>query len=917
MKMNMKINNNLVLAVVFSVIFIGVYGLAVNSAGAESLPHQAVTLKPGWNIISVPKVVESHQFSAAETSANFSIFILDPSRPSGWATMADLGQSEFTPLYGYFIYNNTEVDQTLSFVYKSDLDPNEKLFSRTFPITGWYSIGVANPSYAKAQGAGTGDLDNVSSILRDLSGYYSFIIDFTAGDFSANPDSVALAENWQAVVSSDANRLNDLRELKGYAVFINKENALYSGFQSGAVLSLTEGTLNISKSLSVVSQNIAVNLADQVLGGFDIETQGEPVSVSQMIFRLQIDGNGGTAEDIKNISLRDENGSVVAGPVDAVGSLGSGTITFTDTVTFPIGKHNAYTLKGKLTNNFVNNQTITVSTNPVTEWSNVRGQTTGKSIIPTPNASVAANTMTVKAAAVTVSVSASPVAQTVIAGAQGFTFANYIFDATASGEDVRFNSLALKYTHSALADYLTGCQLFDGSTALNTGGNIVNPSSSHSSGTDVTFTLDNGLIVTKGTTKTIALKCNIAGNTTSGATYAWGMSTDPTGTGVTSGQSASITQPDSSGQIMTIGSGGTLTVALDSSSPSYSIAAAGSTNVPLAVLKFSAANEAITLTKVALQLSGTASNSPSDLVKATLWDGSTQVGEVSFVNSDYATSTLTGSFVIPKDGYKLLTIKGDLAAIGTSEIGHEGSLIKVDYDGGNLSGTQGTGNSSGTTINSSSSSDTSSQGVRVFKSYPVFAKLSVPSTNLVAGTMDLYRFSITANPASGNGIGLYKLTVNIATSTGSSSSGYTTVTQLKVYAYTDSGFSVPVSGYDNGQIVTTISTPVNGDNAATLSSSSVLQIPAGSTYYFKVTGLVTLTAGSGTFSGSITTKISGDSSYPSLSGLMGTASDVSSSALVWSPNATTTSAAGHLDWTNGYYVSGLPSDGMDSVTIWK
>ena len=255
-----------------------------------------------------------------------------------------------------------------------------------------------------------------------------------------------------------------------------------------------------------------------------------------------------------------------------------------------------------------------------------------------------------------------------------------------------------------------------------------------------------------------------------------------------------------------------------------------------------------------------------------------------------------------------------------------GDLLRVGYDGTDVNtttpssgGNYGKGVSSGTSI-AGSTTDVNATGVRIMKAYPTFAKIAVPSTTLVAGDMDLYRFSIATNPDTGNGIGLHQLTVNIATSTGNSVSGTTTVTNIKVYAYTDSSLSLPVSGYDNGQVVAAIGGLVSsGDNDAQL--SSILKIPSDSTYYFKVRGTVTLTSGSGTFSGSVTTKINGDTAYPSLATtMMGAQTSVDGTSqdnLVWSPNSTTTSVAAHVDWTNGYYVSGLPSDGMDSVTIWK
>ena len=97
------------------------------TVSAEETVSQHITLESGWNIVSTPKVLSSHSFSAAETSENFDIYLLDASVPSGWSTMADLGQTEFTSLYGYFINNKTGSTQTLTFTYQTDLSPNEKI----------------------------------------------------------------------------------------------------------------------------------------------------------------------------------------------------------------------------------------------------------------------------------------------------------------------------------------------------------------------------------------------------------------------------------------------------------------------------------------------------------------------------------------------------------------------------------------------------------------------------------------------------------------------------------------------------------------------------------------------------------------------------------------------------------------------
>ncbi|XKT74552.1 MAG: beta strand repeat-containing protein [Patescibacteria group bacterium UBA2163] len=675
----------------------------------------------------------------------------------------------------------------------------------------------------------------------------------------------------------------------------------------------------IQKATSVAAQNVAINVPNQPLGGFTTDLKGEAMTVQSLDIGITTTG-GEDAGDLTNVTLVDENGSVVAGPVDGVASgIGTdGYIRFTDAITFPTGMH-TYTIRGKLGTDFANGDTIVASTTPnSTYWQNAKGDNTGDTI-SLPGGAFSMNTMTVKAAALAVTVSSSPVAQNIVAGVQGFTFANYQFDATQSGEDVRFSSMKgeLNFANMA-ANELSSCQLFDGSTALNTGSNVVNPASSVTTGSDVTFTFDESLTVAKGTVKTLALKCNVSSSVSNNDTASWGINDVAGNISVTGTQSStSVTESvtASAGQTMTVAAG-SLVASEDASSPSYAITKAGATEVTNGIINFRASNEDVTLQRIGLQLTNTASSSGSDITKVSLWDGATKVGEAYFTgNSDYATSTLSTPVVIAKDTDKDITVKTDLAPIGTSAVGTQGALIAVDIDT-NGTNTQGVG-SSGTTINASGS--TSFSGVRVFSSYPTLAKLSVPSSALTTGSdVTLYRFSVTAS-AGGNGIGLSELTVNVATSTGSSVSGTTTVTNLEVYAYTDVNFSSPVSGYTNGQVTPTLAGLVSsGDNTQAL--SSILQIPAGQTYYFEVLGDTTLTSGTGTFSGSVTTRLSGDAAYPAQAGLMGKETAVDDDAnddFIWSPNATTTSAAAHVDWTNGYFLPGLPSNGTSAETLSK
>lgn len=233
--------NKIGLIAVFAILGV----IPFNRANADVSFSQDITLAPGWNIVSTPRVLESHSFSAPETSDNFDIFALDASKLSGWATLADLGQTEFTPLYGYFVNNKTDSNQTLTFNYKADVPVSQRFFERTFPIFGWYSFGIANPTYAKTTDSNDTDTNNPDFILNSLLGEqanYSTVIDFTDAAYSGNVNSVALTDPWGSRARSinpadntEINKLNDLRETKGYAIFIKNPGALYDGFQNNDV----------------------------------------------------------------------------------------------------------------------------------------------------------------------------------------------------------------------------------------------------------------------------------------------------------------------------------------------------------------------------------------------------------------------------------------------------------------------------------------------------------------------------------------------------------------------------------------------------------------------------------------------------------------------------------------------------------
>ncbi|MCH7883395.1 hypothetical protein IIA95_03205, partial [Patescibacteria group bacterium] len=686
----------------------------------------------------------------------------------------------------------------------------------------------------------------------------------------------------------------------------DSDNPYYDASQH----TISAGTITVSSWSGVAAQNIAENVADQPIAGFSIDVKGEAISVGSSRFNFTIVGaTDFNLEDVTNLVLVNENGSILAGPVDGSGAVKSGTVTFTDTITYQPGVTNL-TLKGKIGTDADNNDTIAASTTPSTDWTTVTGQTTGNTITPNPQSGVGGNvTMTVKTGSFAVNVSTQPTARNVIAGAIQFEFARYILDVTASGEDIRAASLPLAYDIDAgLATNLTNCKLYDGqslsSTVLTTGSNILSPSAVSSS---TVFTFDgSGLTLLKGTSKILSLRCDVSASASANDVFRWGLDGTVTYTGASglgSGQEIAEVFTDAIGQNMTIQASGAYTVSNDTS-VLYKVAEAGATNVTLAVLEFTAnIDEDITVKQIALQLANTASNSPSDFVnqRVMLYNGATKVGEAQFGLSagDNATSTLTTSFTIPKGETVDIAIKADLTTHDAVQ-GTPGAFVRVDYDGDNngLNGNYATGADSGQTIDGTSG-DQTTNGLRVFRTVPTFA--DVTTTSALAEATDLYKIKITAG--SDRDVGLFRLTFNISTT------GTGAVQNFTLHGPSGQINATGAETASNGNLIIAF----DADDPDRLISKG-----ASKTYALRVGTITTLTSANVE---TMRVKLLSDSAYPLFSAntLMGSVSDVDAATndnIIWTPFSTTTPSAGsaaedNIDWTNAYGLPGFPAVGQD------
>lgn len=682
-------------------------------------------------------------------------------------------------------------------------------------------------------------------------------------------------------------------------------------FFDGAEVNISGGSVVASRANSVPTQNIGIQVSNQTLGGFNVNVKGENINIQSIEFDISIrraSGSDSDVSDINDIILVNQNGTILSGPRDAEGA-GTGSVIFDNSFNLSSGD-NVLTLKGELTDNFKNGDRITISFRPSTDIKNIIGGVSGNAITASPNSNISGNTMTVRDTKITVSLSPAPISQSVVAGTRDFVFVNFIIDALNSGENVRISSFSARFTASDNPHDIDNCRIFKGNENLTTGSNIENPTSSFISGNNIIFTFDSSLTVQKNTTETLTLKCDISSSADAGTTYRFGLNTAPNFTGVDSGRSINANFESSAGQIMTISGSGAFSVEKSSASPSYQIGLSGE-NLTLGILRFRAKSEAARVNQIAFELSGTsASSSPSDFGTITLFDQNTQVGSFMFSgNSRFATSTLLEDFIIPQNGTRDLTIKTSLSEVGTNKPGKEGSLIKVNYDGNNASSTRGVGVSSGSLLMSNTTADTDFPGVRLFKTAPEFSKDNLNSNVLANGERILMRFKV--NAASAEDVGIHKFTLKFSLSDAD-------ISDINIFAFSNSGYSTPISGLSSDGQMDNTDKNLNSNNEVEIFSEdsdgqpSPIQIPSEETRYFEVRGTIT-----GSISGSeIITTLRGDSSYPPLSTLMGTASQIDSTAndnFIWSPNTFGESETTDIDFTNGFGIHGLPSGGISET----
>jgi len=715
-------------------------------------------------------------------------------------------------------------------------------------------------------------------------------------------------------ISFDFEKQTDVKvKGKTYGFYINPTYPNTSTpYFNGPDCTISVGTLTVSKA-TLASTNIAEGSTQQPLGAFYMQAKGEKVNITSFNLNVAISASAATIADVTNLTIYDEAGTVVAGPFDITDNTGTDGATSTDTIVVPVGT-TKYTVKGDLNTDFVSGDTIALTIDTPADFV-AKGDVTNQTVTASPSSAVTLDTVTVKVGGLLISTSASPASQTVVAGTSGFTFANFVFDATNSGEDVKITNVKVRHEASSanLHDYIQNITLYDGATALNT------PQGGEQSTSAVTatstLTLTNALVITKGTSKTLTLKADISANAANASTHAFGLAGTDCVTAVGADSATTVT-PDttsSHGRTMYIASTGSLTVATDASNPTAALVTAGSTGVTIGEMRITATNEDAKITGLTFAVASTNSgNATNDLAKVYVYDGATEVGSVTPTSTGMVTVTIPdGSLVVTKGTTgKKVTIKADFQCVGSgcpASSGHGVTLSAVEDS------YVGKGVSSGSEIAAANKSGTfSGNTFSLYKSVPTVSFVDVAS--LSAGTSrPVFKFKVTA-PSAGD-VGFYKAAFVVSTTSA-------TVSSFELYE-TDTDTNLTNNGARN---VDALFNPLSSDGKGGVYGLSILfdtgsdytqgtssggeyrTIPAGGSRTYELRASVTTSETSGR---TVSITLLGDDSFPSSYPL--SANDIDTGEdddFIWSDlnyGNNSTTATNTMEWTNGYRVTGLTS----------
>lgn len=222
-----------------------------------SLANKTITLSPGWNVVSTPKILSGINFSNGGVGVSFYGLSW-----SSWNTIIPTVQT-IKPLEWFVVNNSTTWDVIMSLIYKTNVNPMETLFQKTLNLW-WNLIWI------------TDEIDPLSNINNAVMS-----VDFT------NSASLNLL-NWvnTSFVLKNNSSLTHPELWEAYGVFINLAWSIYGGSQD--INTYEDPILELTNN-SPSQKDILTGWKDTEIMNFSFSTPDEEI-IKLYSFIVQLTG---------------------------------------------------------------------------------------------------------------------------------------------------------------------------------------------------------------------------------------------------------------------------------------------------------------------------------------------------------------------------------------------------------------------------------------------------------------------------------------------------------------------------------------------------------------------------------------------------------------------------------------------------
>ena len=669
----------------------------------------------------------------------------------------------------------------------------------------------------------------------------------------------AATDGYQRTIKFELDNASDVYVVgatSGYGLPVSTAKADSDGNYAWGLAEGREWTVTLGESstgnerfLSTSDHKIRAR-DNQIIGAFELELEGEAIDIDGTTFTVTISkSNGLFGANVDDLEVSDirlvdhKTGRTLAEADDFFDIRSSGNaneqtydVTLGSSYTLPTGDLDLV-IVADLDRDILDGTVLKVTT---FEWGDAEGVNTGHTLSTTdlenPNA-LSLGTFTVDGDEVSISLARRVESDIVVDGSTEVEFAVIKFDASDSEEDVEFEEVffdvTLGGTHintsvdpnvtttpAAKITDLRNCDLVTADSNRNRLGGTV--SNRLSSATGIQFNFRRALEVRAGRSAEVSVRCDVDDDTLTGATFQFVLDEENDVDYRLGGDRERLTLSEDSAETVTVSSAGTVVASTVAESSMNIAVGDGSSSdfVKVGKLELQASNEDFNFESLTIKVDALSGNEENLVNEVQIRYGSqTETESVRGSGTD-ATGVNVAfeslGWTIDEGRRANIEVYASFNALGRGDT----SGVAVHFSTGAYTAT---GEASRNDV-----SDATNSGVlgvvKTFKSLPVFSASS-ENNRLTGGTATLYEFAVTAD---GYELALDKITASITVSAA-------TLTEVRLYAYTDSGRR---NGAENTTADAIIATTASTSGTVAFDFTNPIFFQEGDTVYFSIRGTV-------------------------------------------------------------------------------